>query len=404
MTRGFAKLVGFCSGLLIAWACGGRNQEPDPNSETHWLAPCTSDSECVGAGWSGSCLCGICTIACQFNADCAHVPGGTCGVLPSCQSSAGSRICGPQVQNDGGGGAPITDAQSDRSEGGASGSTAAAGSGGASGSTPDAAEASAPDVGAVDANCDPGMVISEVPGTDVGAVDADGVCQLPLAVLAPLCPATVEQARCAASRCTDRGCGILTRDALTHYAPGGYNRCTYGPSGQLVGVWAGYLIEYFCGNSARHAKAGESPADDPPTPLDQAVGIQHDSYGRCYDAAALGAQCAPTLDEALCSALQCTAPMNNAVSSCANTVALTIGWLGGSLCYYDKSSHLLIGKGVYSDIPDYCNRTDSRSFAGRVPIEVEAYGGCNPWAPCQDASAPNPFGITLNCPAGSDGG
>jgi hypothetical protein len=60
-TLGLTVAVG-----LVLQACGKTGAGGDSGSETHWLATCERSSDCE----RGSCLCGVCTVACGTASDC----------------------------------------------------------------------------------------------------------------------------------------------------------------------------------------------------------------------------------------------------------------------------------------------------------------------------------------------
>ncbi|HEX2732583.1 MAG TPA: hypothetical protein VHM70_13315 [Polyangiaceae bacterium] len=83
-------------GWLLAFpGCGAQSNGSGMGSETNWLQSCDSDSDCN----AGSCLCGICSVACSkdsqcgkvgTNAECVSVKG-----LDACQARKTTRLCGP---------------------------------------------------------------------------------------------------------------------------------------------------------------------------------------------------------------------------------------------------------------------------------------------------------------------
>jgi hypothetical protein len=89
--------------LAILSSCGasstsGSNSGGNPGSETHWLAECSSDSECGNL----SCYCGLCTRACDDAAQCVNpgvqieaqcVPRGALEM--ECETSAPRKLCAP---------------------------------------------------------------------------------------------------------------------------------------------------------------------------------------------------------------------------------------------------------------------------------------------------------------------
>lgn len=110
--------------LAQVTSCGGRSSNTGTDSNTHWLRDCRFDDECGPL----SCLCGVCSRACDDARDCAAFgPGAACEVPLGCAASSGPPAC---VQAGGGGGS------AGRASGGSGGASAGtAGSvGGTSGS------------------------------------------------------------------------------------------------------------------------------------------------------------------------------------------------------------------------------------------------------------------------------
>lgn len=70
----------FALGLLTP-GCEPSAPGPQGDSHTNWLRTCEADQDCG----SLSCVCGVCTLTCTSNADCASVEGSSC--LPPSQSS-----------------------------------------------------------------------------------------------------------------------------------------------------------------------------------------------------------------------------------------------------------------------------------------------------------------------------
>jgi hypothetical protein len=106
--------------LSLITSCGGKARVDGTDSHTHWLKECEADSECGGL----SCICGVCTKACDEGADCVPF-----GAKASCEVPAGCDARGPTAcvlpTPNGAGG---------------SGASGGAGSGGGSGGTPASAD------------------------------------------------------------------------------------------------------------------------------------------------------------------------------------------------------------------------------------------------------------------------
>jgi hypothetical protein len=86
VTRGFTI-------ALLALACSGNVVEPDPDSETHWLARCSTTSECPEGA---SCSCGICTRTCDDPSACGSDVSAACvttDAIATCTSSATGSLC-----------------------------------------------------------------------------------------------------------------------------------------------------------------------------------------------------------------------------------------------------------------------------------------------------------------------
>jgi hypothetical protein len=75
-------LVAAFAGLQTASGCGKVVSSEDTGSETHWLVRCDSDAECG----PGNCACGVCTLACNEDADCSAlgVRGMRCSLPMTC--------------------------------------------------------------------------------------------------------------------------------------------------------------------------------------------------------------------------------------------------------------------------------------------------------------------------------
>jgi O-glycosyl hydrolase len=75
----------------LAFACEPPAPGPQGDSHTNWLRTCELDRECGGAL---SCVCGVCTLTCSGDADCAVVEGAAC--LPPDSSSSIASCAGTQ--------------------------------------------------------------------------------------------------------------------------------------------------------------------------------------------------------------------------------------------------------------------------------------------------------------------
>lgn len=95
MSSGRCHLILLLS--LVMTACGAKSH-PQVGGETNWLARCSVDAECG----QGSCLCGMCTNACESASDCGEADA-------ICESAAiegggmacAARLCLPRCASDG---------------------------------------------------------------------------------------------------------------------------------------------------------------------------------------------------------------------------------------------------------------------------------------------------------------
>lgn len=71
-----------------AFGCDPPAPGPQGDSHTNWLRSCETDQECGGAL---SCVCGVCTLTCSTDADCAAVDGSAC--LPPDSGSRSGAAC-----------------------------------------------------------------------------------------------------------------------------------------------------------------------------------------------------------------------------------------------------------------------------------------------------------------------
>lgn len=91
--------------LVLAGACQDESG-PSAGTETNWLGACERDAECG----VGQCLCGICSLACNANADCLpEDPQAVCAAADStavkgvCGASAAIALCLPPASSSTGG-------------------------------------------------------------------------------------------------------------------------------------------------------------------------------------------------------------------------------------------------------------------------------------------------------------
>lgn len=91
----FERVVGSSVLLVMALLLGvfscGREQSSEPTGgETHFLTRCTPGSDACGSGLS--CLCGVCTRACEARAACQGLPDAAC-ISSSCGDSEPTGHC-----------------------------------------------------------------------------------------------------------------------------------------------------------------------------------------------------------------------------------------------------------------------------------------------------------------------
>jgi len=77
--------------LLAGTSCGRERSDPT-GGETHFLTRCTPDSGSCGAGLS--CLCGVCTLACDARATCQAFPDAACLASTASATCADSEAAG----------------------------------------------------------------------------------------------------------------------------------------------------------------------------------------------------------------------------------------------------------------------------------------------------------------------
>jgi hypothetical protein len=145
------------------------------------------------------------------------------------------------------------------------------------------------------------------------------------------------------------------------------------------------------------------------------AGAERPDAGKCVgDLATAGAGCPSMFDGTEANLPTCVAwTPNRTVWQCQDLYVLQLGHgLGGSVCYYDTTSHALVGAEEHSDIGVYCNQTSLSIEAGRTN------GMCRENAPlftrscAPDAGSPTPDGgscmgdmatIAMNCAVSFDG-
>lgn len=119
------------SGCLgIAAACGGKAAVDGTDSHTHWLKDCQVDGDCGAL----SCICGVCTKACDEGVDCASFGAETACEVPAGCTARGPTACVAKSPDGGSGGG-----------GGGAGDGALGGGNGVAGSASSAAGCAAMD-------------------------------------------------------------------------------------------------------------------------------------------------------------------------------------------------------------------------------------------------------------------
>jgi hypothetical protein len=86
--------------VLVIGACDGVVENTDPDSETHWLARCSADSDCDP---SALCACGLCTVVCDGADACGAAIPADCVArenLSTCDSTGGS-VCVATCETEG---------------------------------------------------------------------------------------------------------------------------------------------------------------------------------------------------------------------------------------------------------------------------------------------------------------
>jgi hypothetical protein len=82
----FRAVSGAAIAVGLAIACSSGQAGPD--SETHWLRTCASDTECSGS----SCVCGLCTRPCETAKECGSLSAGAACVSPNSSCST-TTVC-----------------------------------------------------------------------------------------------------------------------------------------------------------------------------------------------------------------------------------------------------------------------------------------------------------------------
>jgi len=94
MTRGRLRILAggaLVIALLIAPTACSKSRSPSVGGETNWLLQCSADEPCE----TGSCLCGVCTVACDDDARCAGDFEGSCTAT---DDGAGAQLCGSNAR------------------------------------------------------------------------------------------------------------------------------------------------------------------------------------------------------------------------------------------------------------------------------------------------------------------
>ena len=94
--------------------------------------------------------------------------------------------------------------------------------------------------------------------------------------------------------------------------------------------------------------------------------------GKCVgDLATVGLSCPPTFDGTEANLPECRGfsgtGAQQVVWHCQDLIILADSFgLGGDICYYDATSHGLVGAEQFTDTPDYCGQTSFKIEAGRT--------------------------------------
>lgn len=97
------KRLGLCL-LMALWplaaplACATDSTDAT-GGETHFLRVCVDDIEACGSALS--CLCGVCTVACQIQESCAALPGATCSAKADGSCAVSGNVCEVTCTDDG---------------------------------------------------------------------------------------------------------------------------------------------------------------------------------------------------------------------------------------------------------------------------------------------------------------
>jgi hypothetical protein len=93
ISRSFALTL---ASLALHAGCSSRTVDGHTGGETNWLATCSDGTGCTGGA---TCLCGVCTVACDADAACSTVAGSACAKKGSdafaaaCGTAAGAGVC-----------------------------------------------------------------------------------------------------------------------------------------------------------------------------------------------------------------------------------------------------------------------------------------------------------------------
>ena len=81
----------------------------------------------------------------------------------------------------------------------------------------------------------------------------------------------------------------------------------------------------------------------------------------------LAGGCPATFDGTSSGLPACEGPVSYTARRCGDLISLdTFGGYFGNGCYYDATSHLLVGASAQSDVPSYCGDTSFAASAGRT--------------------------------------
>ena len=87
------------AGVVIAPGCGATDTDNGgTDSNTHWLEPCESDSQCDEGL---SCVCGVCTEPCDDDDACSGLAGASCALANTCAGPRDETSCVVECRNDG---------------------------------------------------------------------------------------------------------------------------------------------------------------------------------------------------------------------------------------------------------------------------------------------------------------